>query len=510
MQKYSGRMLLSFIPVVLAFFMFGLLVATAWNYGPFGDEFYYIECSKHLDFGYVDHPPLVALVAFLVRSLFGESYIWLRIITALAGGLSVFLAARISKKLGGGHFAQAVTCLAVIAGPGIWAIFSFYSMNALDMIIIEVAVLLLIGILQGGSPRLWILFGVVAGIGLQNKMTMLVFGFALFVGLLASQYRSQLKTRWPYAGAVVAVLLFLPHIIWQVLHGWPTLAFIRLTQAYSIYPLSVAGFVWQIILTLNPLTLPLWLGGILFLLFTGHRRQYRVLGILALVFLLVYSVQRSKVYYVYPVMPLLFAGGAVAFERLCVKIKHAWVQAGAVACLAATGIVLLPFGLPVLPIEHFIQYSNTIGLMQQIKIQRGDRVDLPIHFALRFGWKDMVENVAGAFETLNPEERQDCLILTDNYSKAGAINYYRKGYGLPEAVSGHNNYRYWIPEHHGMKTAVVIGIDREFLDEYFGDVRFLAVHDHPYAATWEVDQEIFVCREPKVIWEDVKPRLHWY
>jgi 4-amino-4-deoxy-L-arabinose transferase-like glycosyltransferase len=487
-----------------------LLIATAWNYGPFGDEFYYIECGKHLDFGYVDHPPLVAVGAFIIRSLFGESYIWLRILAALTGGLSVLLASGITRKLGGGQFAQVLTALAMVAAPGIWAIFSFYSMNALDIIIIGIAMLILINIIHGGDSRWWLVFGVVAGFGLQNKMTMLVFGFALLAGLVTTRYRSLLTSIWSYAGAVIAGLMFLPHVIWQVVHGWPTLEFIRVTQEYSIYPFSMVGFLWQIILTLNPLVMPVWAGGLLYFLFGKGKKKYRILGIVALVFLLVYIMQRSKVYYVYPIIPLLFAGGAIAFERLCSRLKRIWLPAGIVASIALAGIVLLPFGLPVLPIEYFIPYSNAIGLMQQVKVQRGDRVDLPIHYALRFGWREMVENVAGAFETLTPEERRGCIILTNNYSKAGAINYYRHDYGLPEAVSGHNNHRYWVPDSHEMKAAVVIGMKREFLTEYFDEVEFFAVHSHPYAATWEVNQEIFVCRDPTATWQDVRPRLRWY
>ena len=498
------------MPVILAFVMFGLLFATAWSYGPFGDEFYYIECGKHLDFGYVDHPPIVAVVAFFIRSFFGESYIWLRLITALIGGVSVILASRITKKLGGGHFAQVMTCLAVVAAPGFWAIFSFYSMNALDIVIIEIVVLLLIGILQGGRQRLWLAFGIVAGIGLQNKMTMLVFGFALVVGIAATRYRSLLKTKWPYIGVVIAAFIFLPHVIWQITHGWPTLDFIRLTQEYTIYPLSMFEFLWQIILTLNPLAAPLWIGGLLYLLFSKSGKHYRIFGILAMVFLLVYSMQRSKVYYVYPIIPLLFASGAVIFERACEKVRQIRLKMSAVIAITLVGIILLPFGLPILPIKYFVSYSNAIRLMQQVKVQRGDRVDLPIHFALRFGWQDMVENVARAFKTLSPEERRGCIIITNNYSKAGAINYFRRECGLPEAVSGHNSHRYWVPENLDMKAAVVIGIDKEFLHEYFADVELFAVHGHPYAATWEIDQEIFICRNPVVAWQDVRPRLQWF
>jgi 4-amino-4-deoxy-L-arabinose transferase-like glycosyltransferase len=504
-----GRIFVSPV-VIFALLIAILLIVTAWNYGPFADEFYYIECSKNMDFGYVDHPPLVALVALITRTLFGESYIWLRLVTALAGALSVILAVRITKKLGGGSFAQTLTALAVLAGPGFWAIFSFYSMNALDIVIISLATLTLIEILHGGSNRLWLVFGLVAGIGLQNKLTMLTFGFALLVGMLLTRSRSMFKSIWPFAGGAVAGVIFLPNILWQIAHGWPTMEFIRVTQQYSIYPQSAFGFLSQIILALNPFVFPLWIAGLLYLLLSNESKRSRALGILSLIFLLTYILQRSKVYYIFPIIPLLYASGSLVFERCCEKVKRNWLKPASIVLLVLTGLVLLPFGLPVLPIEYFVPYSRAIGLVRHVKLHRADRIDLPVHFALRFGWREMVENISTAFETLSHEERNACIIITNNYSKAGAINYYRAEYGLPTAISGHNNYRFWVPDSQQLKAAVVIGIDESFLRRYFRDVELFGIHSNPYAATWDDKQQIFICRDPIVEWSQIKPTLIWY
>ena len=498
------------LPLILALLMAVLLIGTAWNYGPFGDEFYYIECGKHLDFGYVDHPPLVALLALTIRKLFGESYIWLRLAAAMAGGLSVWLAARIAKRLGGGVFAQMLTALCMLAGPGFWAIFSFYSMNALDVVIIAIATLMMIRILAGGSDRLWLALGLVAGFGLQNKLTMLIFGFALLIGLLVTHSRSKLKSPWPYASVAIALIIFLPNIIWQIAHGWPTIDFIRVTQQYSIYPQSALGFLSQIILSLNPFVFPLWMAGLLYLLLSKAVRRFRALGTLALVFILIYTLQRAKVYYVFPIMPLLFAAGATVFERYCERVRKAWPKVLTLVLVSLTGLVLLPFGLPILSIENFCRYSELIGLVRHLKVHRVDRVDLPVHFALRFGWREMVECVAGAYSILSPEERTECLIITNNYSKAAAINYYRKEYGLPRAISGHNNYRFWLPDNQQLQAAVAIGIEKEFLHHFFREVEIFTVHGHPYATTWEIDQQVYVCRDPTVSWSQVKRKLSWY
>lgn len=498
------------VAIILAVLMAVVLFISAWNYGPFGDEFYYIDCGRHLDAGYVDHPPLVALGALAVRTVFGTSYIALRAVSALAAAAAVLLTALIAARLGGKRFAQSMAALALTAAPGFWAIFSFYSMNAFDVVIVSVGILILIEILKGKSQRLWISFGICVGIGLLNKYTLLPFGCALLVGLLATKSRRMLATPWPWIAGAVAVLIFLPNIVWQVRNGWPTIEFIRLTQQYSINPLSVGGYLLQLMLSINPVAAPLWIGGLIYFLSARPQRMGRVLGILAVIFIAVYVVQRSKVYYVYPIMPLLMAGGAVGLERLSARTTHKWIRHAAAALIGASGLALLPLGAPVLPVERFIPYGQATGLVDDLKIHQQDRVDLPVHFALRFGWREMVESVSQAYESLPEEEQERSVIVTDTYAKAGAVNYYRRVFDLPEAISGHNSCRYWLPEDMQVLVVIAVGLDEEYLKRYFRDIELFKVHHHPFAAPWETGQQIFIAREPKSSWGQIRSEMHWY
>jgi hypothetical protein len=236
----------------------------------------------------------------------------------------------------------------------------------------------------------------------------------------------------------------------------------------------------------------------------------RVLGILAVIFVTIYVVQRSKVYYVYPIIPLLLATGAVGFERLTARIAYKWIRPAAVALIGASGLALLPFGAPVLPVERFIAYGKATGLVDDLKIHRHDRVDLPVHFALRFGWREMVESVSQAYESLPEEEREGVVIVTDDYAKAGAVNYYRREFGLPEAISGHNSYRYWLPEDVQVSAVVAVGLDEEHLGRIFRDIELFKVHHHPFAVPWETGQEIFIAREPRISWSQIRSEMHWY
>jgi hypothetical protein len=236
----------------------------------------------------------------------------------------------------------------------------------------------------------------------------------------------------------------------------------------------------------------------------------RVLGIVAVIFIAIYVVQRSKVYYVYPIMPLLLAGGAVGLERLTVRTAHKWIGLAAAALVGASGLALLPFGAPVLSVERFIPYGQATGLVDNLKIHRHDRVDLPVHFALRFGWREMVESVSQAYESLLEEEQEGSVIITDTYAKAGAVNYYREAFDLPEAVSGHNSCRYWLPEDMRVVAVIAVGLDEEYLRRYFRDIELFKVHHHPFAVPWETGQEIFIAREPRSSWSQIRSEMHWY
>jgi hypothetical protein len=173
-------------------------------------------------------------------------------------------------------------------------------------------------------------------------------------------------------------------------------------------------------------------------------------------------------------------------------------------------IALLPLGAPVLPVERLISYGKATGLVDDLKIHRHDRVDLPVHFALRFGWREMVESVSQAYKSLPEEEQEGAVIVTNDYAKAGAVNYYRREFDLPEAISGHNSYRYWLPEDMQVSAVIAVGLDEEQLRRIFRDIDLFKVHHHPHATQWETGQEIFIAREPRNSWSQIRSEMHWY
>jgi hypothetical protein len=479
------------------------------GFGMFRDEFYYIACSDHLAWGYVDHPPLSIFFLRLLRLLFGDSLIVMRLVPALAVAVLAWLGGRLAKEMGGTGFAQFLAALAAGVAPVYLAEGSFYSMNAFEPLCWMGCAWLLLRLIHSGRQVLWVPFGIVAGLGLLNKHSMLFFGAALAAGLLLTRERRLLAGKWPWIGGAIALLLLLPNLLWLARHDWATLEFMRNAQQWKNLPMSPGQFFGAQVLLQHPLTLPLWLAGLAALLFHPTLKKYRFFGLAFIFLFLLFVAQRGKPYYLSPVFPLLLAAGAVVADRLAASKLGRGLRSTYAALLLIGGLVMLPMWVPLLPVESQIRYTRWIGLTPP-RMERTRKTVLHQVYADRFGWQEMVADVARAYRSLSPEEQADCAIYTQNYGEAGAVDYFGKRYGLPKAISGHNNYWLWGTRGYSGKVLIIIGGRREDHLQAYEEVTLFAVHSHPYAMPYESDLPIWICRRPKVTLEQIWPRVRSY
>ena len=368
------------------------------------------------------------------------------------------LTGALARQLGGRRFAQGLAALAVLVAPGYLAVDSYLSMNSVEPLLWMGCALVLIRIIRSGNVRLWIWFGVLAGLGLENKLTMLLFGFALIAGLLLTAERRWLANRWFLLGGLAAFLIFLPNLIWMIDHHFPhleLLANIRRNQRnVALTPLQ---FVGQQILTMQPLAFPIWLCGLWSLLIGRDGRRYRALGWAYLLALGTLLLTDGRFYYLLPAYPMLFAAGAVAIEGWLDRPRWGWVRPAYVALLALTGMLFAPIAMPVLPPATLVRYTEILGVSQPTLEHRQSSA-LPQLFADRFGWPDMVATVAKVYDALPPAERAKTAIYANDYGEAGAIDFYGPALGLPKAISGHLTYWYWGPREYTGENVIVLGL----------------------------------------------------
>src|SRR5215207_3234800 len=431
------------VALYLSAFKLLLHFLTNGRYGFFRDELYYLACGEHLDWGYVDQAPLIAVVARAQRALLGDSLFATRFFPAVAGAALVFVTGLLVRELGGGRLAILLASACVIVAPAFLALHTVLTMNAFEPLFLTTGAYLVARALKTGDAKLWVWFGLLMGLGLQNKHSTLVFGFAVVAGLLLTPARKLLLSKWLWLGGLVALVVFLPNVLWQVAHGWPTVEVLRNADKNQNLPISPLGFFKGQLELTHPLTFPVWLAGLCFYLFTRAGRPYRALGWAYVVLFALMVALRAKIYYLLPVYPVLFAPGVVWFEGFCARLAGRrplwrWLKPASVALLVAGGALTAPLALPVLPVETLMRYQRALGL-DAPRTEKLRLAELPQHYADMHGWEEMTAEVARVYNSLPAEERARCAVFARNYGEAGAIDFFGARHGLPKAIGKHQN-----------------------------------------------------------------------
>ncbi len=491
----------------LTYIVIHLIFINQYNY--FRDELYYIACGNHLSFGYVDQPPFVAIIAFISTRVFGESMLAIRIFSVMAGGLTVFITGKMTKQLGGSVFSQSLAALMVMFAPVYLFLFHILSMNSFDVLFWTILIYILVKIITAENPKLWLWFGLWVGIGFENKISILFLLFGLGIGLILTPNRKYLKNKYFWFGSIIAFLISLPYLIWEIVNKFPTIEFMRNASTLKNAPLSPAGFLKEQILDMNAVSFILMLTALYYLFFFKEAKKFRVFGWMYLAIFLFLVSTRSKVYYLAPVFPLVFALGAYSLEKLTQgkwinKLKYA-----VLTLLLFIGVFSAPLALPVLPVETLISYMNTIGLAPSVG-ETAKLGVLPQYFADMFGWENMTEEVAKVYQTLATEEQLKCTIYTRNYGEAGAIDFFGKKYGLPHAISPHNSYWHWGYDSTRTEVFIVIGGNKEDREKTFTDVKQVSIINSHYAMPYETNLPIYICRGLKVDLKELWKRLRFY
>jgi 4-amino-4-deoxy-L-arabinose transferase-like glycosyltransferase len=476
---------------------FSLVLLSASVFGPYGwfiDELYYLACAKRLAWGYVDHPPLSIAVLALTRSLAGDAMWAVRLPAALAAGATALVSALLARRLGGGAFAQSLATLCACASPAAMVMGSFFSMNAFELLLWPVAALLLAWILESDQPRWWLPFGLLLGLGLENKHTTVLFIGAVGAALLLVPARRHLLTPWPWLGGLVGLAVFAPNIAWQHVNGWPSLEFYRNAQRLKNIPTPPLKVLADQVLFAGPGSLPVWLAGLAFLLRARVAPHLRLLGyayVMLLGLLLVSGSSRPD--RIGGFYPILFGAGAAAIERWSQRLGRGWLRPAALLLTVGSGLFVAPITLPFLPPERVAAYAQATGILP--RIERGKTSPIPQWLADRTGWLEFVDDVEAAFSSLSAEDRAHAVLYAPSYGQAGALELYGPERGLPPTtICNHNTYHLWSAGRTDADVLVAAGAREEDLRRLFHEVRKVRIHHCEYCMSWRDDMPIFVAR----------------
>jgi 4-amino-4-deoxy-L-arabinose transferase-like glycosyltransferase len=491
LRSDDGVLFLIAVLFVLAHF------ATNTPYGFHRDELATLDDARHMEWGFVAYPPLTPAIGRLELILFGTSTFAVRVIPTLALGFVLFIVGLIARELGGARKAQVLAALAVSMVPIVSVETNVLQYVSFDYLWGVLLTYFIVRLLNSGDPRWWVPIGAVIGLGMMNKYTMAFFVVGLAVGVFLTSTRRLLLNRWLAIGVALSLLIFLPNVIWQLQHNFVSLEFLRYIHARDIRWGRTQGFLpEQTFVCTNILMLPLVFMGLWFY-FTKSGRKYRLFGWMFVATLVLFVIAHARSYYLGPLYPILFAAGAVVWER--------WVSSrsrGGLAIQSVTWILVVVGSVATFALFTPIAPVNS-GLWKATAKFQDNYVE-------EIGWTDLAQNVARVYDSIPADERSRTGILVGNYGEAGAIDLYGPQYGLPPTIAGTNSLWYRTYPKSEPQTLIVVGWDADDVKELFQSCELAAHNTNSYGVLNEESRyhpDIFLCRQMRIPWYKFWPRF---
>jgi len=420
------------------------------HFGFHRDEFLHLVLADHLAWGYKEVPPFIALLAKITTVIFGNSVFAARIFTTICSGLIVWFTGLITVELGGKKFAIALACLAMIFSPAFAASGYLFQPVVFDQLWWVMAVWLLTKYSNTSSVKYLYWLGVVVGFGLLTKYSMAFFTFALIFGIAISKQRKMLLNRHIIGAALLALLIFLPNLIWQLTHHLPVVTHMKTLQKEQLDYIKPSDFIMQELMV-NGIALFVWLTGFIFLLFSVRLHKFQFLAIAFVLIFTFLLVMNGKSYYLFGAYPMLFAAGGFGFERW-LKASGYLLRGAVIAIFTIPNLILFPIVLPILSFNQTLAFfrfaDQNLSFMQAAVTWEDHKVHKTTQdYGDMLGWDEMTALVAKAYHSLTPEQQKHTQIYADNYGEAGAIHYLGKPYHLPDVISLNSSFTLWAPNH---------------------------------------------------------------
>ncbi len=483
-EVHSSRAVLVVWAITLATAV--LHLAVAGRYDAFRNELYFIVCGRHPDFGYVDQPPLVPLLAAATQA-FGDNVWLLRLPAAAAAIALVPLSAAFARLAGGRTLSMVLAAAAAALSPALAGVTTTLTTATFEPLAWTAYAFLITRavLLQERRALLWA--GLVAGTAMQAKYGIVMWAVPMFAGLLVTSARRILTWREFWVGAAIAALIAAPSLVWQLIHGWPFLIVIAQHKKTFLTGGPIA-FTLQQVAAVNLVLAPLWLAGLIGPFLLPALKPLRFLSITFAGAATLDFATGGKDYYLFAAYPALFAVGGVACARLNRSVATVWLA------LAAVSFALLaPIVLPLLDPPVLARYLRATHLRPPPDEVAAVGAPLTQVFSDELGWRELEKQVAAAYRSLPDAERSHAAIIAVDYGEAAAIDVYGKADGLPPALSGENQYFLWGS--HGYDGSVILHVSGSVRSwqRFCERLDVVGTFGVPYAMPYENGRPILLC-----------------
>ncbi|MEL6863922.1 MAG: glycosyltransferase family 39 protein [Bacteroidota bacterium] len=458
------------------------------------DEYLYFDQGNHLAWGFMEVPPMTPFLGMLAGWL-GGSVFAIRLLPAIAGTITIFLLGHLVKDLGGKAWAIGIACTAFLISPAYLGSNSLFQPVSFNQFCWFLMAFFLIKAIRKEAHRYWYILGIVAGLGFLTKYSIVFYAFDLFLGLLLTKERKWLGKPYPYIALAIALLLALPHLFWQYEQGFPVVRHMQELRETQLVHVSASHFLLSQ-LQFHFAAALVWITGLVALFVHAPFKPYRFLGIAFLACLAVILFFSGKAYYTIGAFTVLFAFGGLALAQWLKKTAYQ-IALLAVMVFANSGVA--PYFLPLLPVEQMAAYCqfmvDTYGLEAPLRWEDGQYHKLPQDIADMHGWEEMVQKVSKIYHTLPEDKKATCQLFGGSYGHAGALNYFRDKYQLPEAYSFNSSYMLWAPEQVSFDNQIMVDDQFYTTSSWFDQIQLVDSISHPYARE---KGYIYYRSEPKV------------
>lgn len=483
---------------IIAIAVFTLIVHLV-TYNTLGfhrDELLYLSLGRHLSAGYWSNPPFIGIVSYVSQLLPGDTLFTLRLFPALAGALLIIITGLMTREMGGKIYAQVLACLALAVSLLFMRAFSMFQPVSFDILFWTLILYFFLRYINTEKPVFLLLVGVAFGIGFLNKYMVIFLAAGLAIGILPTSYQRLWISRYSWLAILIALLLLMPNIIWQYVHGFPVLHHmkeLKETQLVNVKRMNI--IIDQLLMfTISALV---WVAGLIWLLRSENAKKYRLFGYTYVAVLLIFLLLRGKSYYMAGLYPILFAAGGASWEM---SLKRSVSRIVLVLVVILLTIPLLPGAIPVMPAPKLVSYFSGIppkmGGEALVRWEDGYMHPLPQDYADMLGWDELGSIVLKACDTIQDKKR--LLVYCENYGQAGAVDLCARCHGLPGAISFSDNYRLWAPDTISKVQDVFIYVNDELgrdVDSLFANIVIAGRITNPYAR--EKGTTVYMCREPR-------------
>lgn len=456
------------------------------NYGFHRDELLHLSVSEHLDWGFMEFPPLIGVIGKISYWFFDYSLLGVRLFPTLAGIGVLILCCLITKEFGGKSKAILLAGICILAFLPFYRNHTLFQPVAFDQLFWTLGFYLIIKFINSENKKFLILLGITLGLGLMNKYTILIWAFGIFIGLFFYKKANIFKNKWLYISAFISLLIFLPNIIWQIQNDLPILKHLQALNENELAQTSTFGYILEQLEITTPFII--FMCGLTGLFFNKGLKNYRSIGIASLVIFLTMWVLNAKTYYVFALYPVVFASGAVAISNVFSKKPVSIYLTAALVLLPM--VYFIPQLTPIFPIKKYVNFY-------QIKQDNG-RVELTGDYADMFGWEEQVKLVDSVYQTLSGKEKNNCILWAENYGEAGALKILGKKYGLPNPISRHGSFWTWGYDNKNADVWISLGNEKPAVEFVFEEVELVKIITHKYAINEENGIPIYICRKPKI------------